>query len=55
MNRRIAGWIIISMCLLWGVLRTIDLVEPNFVLNFFAIGCFCFGVYLTKDLTKEEN
>ena len=43
------------MCLLWGVLRTIDLVEPNFVLNFFAIGGFCFGVYLTKDLTKEES
>ena len=55
MNRQIAGWIIISMCLLWGVLRTIDLVEPNFILNFFAIGGFCFGVYLTKDLTKEES
>ena len=55
MNRQIAGWIIISMCLLWGILRTIDFVEPNFVLNFFAIGGFCFGVYLTKDLTKEES
>ena len=55
MKRQIAGWIIISMCLLWGVLRTIDLVEPNFVLNFFAIGGFCFRVYLTKDLTKEES
>ena len=55
MNRQIAGWIIISMCLLWGALRTIDLVEPNFVLNFFSIGGFCFVVYLTKDLTKEES
>ena len=36
MNKQIAGWIIISMCILWGVLRTIDLVEPNFVLSFFA-------------------
>ena len=33
MNKQIAGWIIISLCILWGVLRTIDLVEPNFVLN----------------------
>ena len=55
MNKQIAGWIIISLCILWGVLRTIDLVEPNFVLNFFAIGGFCFGVYLTKDLSNEEN
>ena len=52
MNRYILGWFIVSLCLLWGLLRAGDWVEPNFVLNFLAIGCFCFGVHLTKD--KEE-
>ena len=37
MNRQIAGWIIMSVCILWGILRATDLVDPNFVLNFFAI------------------
>ncbi len=55
MSRQIAGWVLISMCILWGVLRTIDLVAPNFVLNFIAIGGFCFGVYLTKDLINDES
>ena len=55
MNRQISGWIIMSVCILWGILRATDLVDPNFVLNFFAIGGFCFGVYLTKDLNNEES
>ena len=55
MNKQIAGWIIISLCILWGILRTTGAAEPNFVLNFFAIGGFCFGVYLTKDLNDEES
>ena len=55
MNRQIAGWIIMSVCILWGILRATDLVDPNFVINFFAIGGFCFGVHLTKDLNNEES
>ena len=55
MNRQFIGWTIISVCLLWGVIRGLDLAEAKFVLNFFAIGGFCFGVYLTKDPNEEEN
>jgi hypothetical protein len=55
MNRQFIGWTIISVCLLWGIIRSLDLAEANFVLNFFAIGGFCFGVYLTKDPNEEEN
>ena len=55
MNRQFLGWTIISVCLLWGIIRGLDLAEENFVLNFFAIGGFCFGVYLTKDPNEEEN
>ena len=54
MNRLITGWIIVGICLVWGVLRTIDLIDPNFILNFLAIGGFCFGIYLTKD-PNEKN
>ena len=43
------------ICIDMGILRWIDLVEPNFVINFFAIGGFCFGVYLTKDPNEENN
>ena len=55
MNRKIAGWIIITTCLMWGALRAIDLVDSNFVLNFFAIGGFCFGMFLTKNPNNIEN
>ena len=55
MNRQIAGCIIMSLCILWGILRATVLVDPNFVLNFFAIGGFCFGVYLTKNLNNEKS
>ena len=54
MNKKIIGWIIVSSALIWGILRWIDIVDPNFVINFFAIGGFCFGIYLTKD-TKEDD
>lgn len=54
MNRLITGWIIVGICLVWGVLRTIDLIDPNFVLNFLAIGGFCFGIYLTKIQMKNK-
>ena len=55
MKKQIIGWIIVASALIWGILRWIDLVEPNFVINFFAIGGFCFGVYLTKDPNEEDN
>ena len=55
MKKQIIGWIIVASALIWGILRWINLVEPNFVINFFAIGGFCFGVYLTKDPNEEDN
>ncbi|MBL6680529.1 MAG: hypothetical protein ACO3NN_06110 [Candidatus Puniceispirillales bacterium] len=55
MNKQIIGWIIISLCLLWGALRSLEFVDPNFVISFFAIGGFCFGVYLTKDPNDDEK
>ena len=55
MNRQMIGCTIVGICLIWGLLRYINLVEPNFVINFFAIGGFCFGVYLTKGPNDEEN
>ena len=55
MKRQFIGWTIVSVCLLWGIIRVLNLAEANFVLNFFAIGGFCFGVYLTKDPNDEEN
>ena len=55
MKKQIIGWIIVASALIWGILRWLDLVEPNFVINFFAIGGFCFGVYLTKDPNEEDN
>ena len=55
MKKQIIGWIIVASALIWGILRWIDLVEPNFVINFFAIGGFCFGVYLTKDPNEGDN
>ena len=33
MNRQFIGWTIISLCLLWGIIRGLDLAEANFVLN----------------------
>ena len=54
MNKQIIGWIIVASALTWGILRWINIAEPNFVINFFAIGGFCFGIYLTKD-TKEDD
>ena len=54
MNKQIIGWISVASALTWGILRWIDIAEPNFVINFFAIGGFCFGIYLTKD-TKEDD
>ncbi len=53
MKKQIIGWIIVASALIWGILRWIDLVEPNFVINFFAIGGFCFGVYLLKIQMKK--
>ena len=55
MKKQLLGWTIVGVSILWGILRAADLAEPNFVLNFFAIGGFCFGVYLTKDLNDEES
>ena len=55
MKKQIIGWIIVALALIWGILRWIDVVEPNFVINFFAIGSFCFGVYLTKDPNEEDD
>ena len=55
MKKQIIGWIIVASALIWGILRWIDLVEPNFVINFFDIGRFCFGVYLTKNPNEEDN
>ena len=55
MNKQIIGWIIVVSALIWGVLRWIDIAEPNFVINFFAIGGFCFGIYLTKGTEEDEN
>ena len=53
MCKQVTGWLIVSICLLWGIVRALDLVEPHFLGNFFAIGGFCFGIYLTKN--KEDE
>ena len=55
MNKQIIGWIIVASSLIWGILRWIDVAEPNFVINFFAIGGFCFGIYLTKDTEEDDD
>ena len=55
MKKQLLGWSIVGISLLWGVIRTLDIAEPNFVLNFLAIGGFCFGIYLTKDQNIEEE
>ena len=55
MKKQIFGWIIVASALIWGILRWINVVEPNFVINFFAIGGFCFGVYLTKNSNEEAD
>ena len=55
MNKQFIGWIIVASALIWGILRWIDIAEPNFVINFFAIGGFCFGIYLTKDREEDED
>ncbi len=55
MNKQIIGWIIVALALIWGILRWIDIAEPNFVINFFAIGGFCFGIYLTKDTEDDDD
>ena len=55
MKKQFLGWSIVGFSLLWGILRAVDLTEPNFVLNFLAIGGFCFGIYLTKDQNEEEE
>ena len=53
MKKQIIGWIIVASALIWGILRWIDLVEPNFVINFFAIGGFCFEFTLLKIQMKK--
>jgi len=55
MSKEMIGWLIVGVCLLWGLLRTGDWVEPSFVLNFLAIGGFCFGIHLTKDKDDKEE
>ena len=55
MSKQTIGWIIIGSCLLWGLLRAGDLVEPNFVINFLAIGGFCLGIHLTKNNEDKEE
>ena len=55
MKKQLLGWFIVSISLLWGIVRSIDFAEPNFVLNFLAIGGFCFGIYLTTDQNAEEE
>ncbi len=55
MNKQIIGWVIVASALIWGILRWIDIAEPNFVINFFAIGGFCFGIYLTKDTEEKDD
>ena len=55
MKKQLLGWTIVGISILWGILRATDLAEPNFVLNFLAIGGFRFGIYLTKDPSSEEQ
>ena len=55
MNKQIIGWIIVASALICGILRWIDIAEPNFVINFFAIGGFCFGIYLTKNTEEDDD
>ena len=55
MNKQIIGWIIVASALIWGIIRWLDIAEPNFVINFFAIGGFCFGIYLTKDTEEDDD
>ena len=55
MNKQIIGWIIVASALIWGILRWINIAEPNFVINFFAIGGFCFGIYLAKNTEEDDD
>ena len=55
MKKQLLGWTIVGISILWGILRATDLAEPNFVLNFLAIGGFCFGIYLTTGQNAEEE
>ena len=43
------------ICINMGHIKMDRCIEPNFVINFFAIGGFCFGVYLTKDPNEEND
>jgi hypothetical protein len=54
-NKQIIGWAIVTISLSWGLLRFMNLVEPNFVFNFLAIGGFCFGFYLTKNANIKKE
>jgi len=54
-NKQVIGWTIVTISLLWGLLRFVNWVEPNFVFNFLAIGGFCFGFYLTKNQNNEKE
>ena len=54
-NKQIIGWAIVTISLSWGLLRFMNLVDPNFVFNFLAIGGFCFGIYLTKNANDEKE
>lgn len=55
MSKQTIGWIVVGSCLLWGLLRAGDLVEPNFVINFLTIGGFCLGIHLTKNNEDKEE
>ena len=55
MKKQLLGGTIVGVSILWGILRATDIAEPNFVLNFLAIGGFCFGIYLTNDPSSEEQ
>jgi hypothetical protein len=55
MSKQTIGWIMVGSCLIWGLLRTGDWVEPNFVINFLTIGGFCLGIYLTKNNADKEE
>ena len=52
MKKQIIGWIIVASALIWGILRWIDLVRPNFVINFLPLVASASG-YLTKDQMKK--
>ena len=54
MKKQIIGWIIVASTLIWGILRWIDIVEPNFVINFLQLVASALEFTLLKTQMKKQ-